>query len=107
MLEAKYQHAAFADPWVAQEVERLLTLTLLSAEIAKAIHHILAEPGEQATELIEQLYLTHARTLSESSLLPGPLAPLPKGVTHPFLERATRHVDDEETELLDGRTSDE
>jgi hypothetical protein len=91
---------------VAQEVERLLTLTLLSTEIAKAIHHIIAEPREQATELIEQLYLVHARTLSESSLLPDPLPPLPKGVTHSLLELSTHHVDDEEAETR-GRMFDE
>jgi hypothetical protein len=81
-----------------------LTLTLLSTEIAKAIHHIIAEPREQATELIEQLYLVHARTLSESSLLPDPLPPLLKGVTHSLLELSTHHVDEAETR---GRMFDE
>jgi hypothetical protein len=54
--------------------------------------------------LIEQLYLVHARTLSESSLLPDPLPPLLKGVTHSLLELSTHHVDEAETR---GRMFDE
>lgn len=60
MMEAKARHSAFADAWVAQEMEVLITLELLSTQIAKAIHHIVKEPKELAPQLIERLYQTHA-----------------------------------------------
>jgi hypothetical protein len=85
MMEAKAQHAAFADPWVAQEMETLKALGMLATEVAKAIHHIVKEPREEAASLIEQLYTVHAEYLTRPRLAPPPLPALPPGVHPPLL----------------------
>jgi hypothetical protein len=90
MVEAKYQHAAFADPWVAQEIEALHTLGMLATEVAKAIHHIVKEPREEAALLIEHLYHVHADRLTHPRLAPPPLPALPQGVHPPLLMELQR-----------------
>jgi hypothetical protein len=84
MMEAKAQHSAFADPWVAQEMEALKALGTLATEVAKAIHHIVKEPREEAPRLLEHLYLVHAAEMTRPHLAPPPLPALPDGV-HPPL----------------------
>jgi hypothetical protein len=85
IMEAKAQHTAFADPWVAQEMEVLHTLGVLATEVAKAIHHITKEPREEAAFLIEHLYHVHADRLTHPRLAPPPLPALPQGVHPPLL----------------------
>src|SRR5581483_3584795 len=83
MMEEKAERSAFADPWVAQEMQVLLLLNTLSTEIAKAIHHIVKEPKEEAPHLIDQLYQVHAAAISHPRQAPPPLPPLPEGVSLP------------------------
>jgi hypothetical protein len=84
IMEAKAQHSAFVDPWVAQEMEALKALGTLATEVAKAIHHIIKEPKEEAPRLLEHLYLVHAAEITRPRLAPHPLPALPEGV-HPPL----------------------
>ncbi len=82
IMEAKTQHSAFADTWVAQEMEALQALGTLANEVAKAIHHIVKEPREEAPRLLEHLYLIHADEMTRPRLTPPPLPALPEGI-HP------------------------
>ncbi|GHO96626.1 hypothetical protein KSF_066740 [Reticulibacter mediterranei] len=84
IMEAKAQHSAFVDPWVAQEMEALEALGTLATEVAKAIHHIVKEPKEEAPRLLEHLYLVHAAEMTRPHLAPQPLPALPEGM-HPPL----------------------
>lgn len=83
VMEEKAERSAFADPWVAQEMQVLLLLNTLSTEIAKAIHHIIKEPKEEAPRLIDHLYQVHAAAISHPRQAPPPLPPLPEGVSLP------------------------
>ena len=108
VMEAKH-HAwtyeqnehAFADAWCATEMSNLMVLSAMTAEIARAIHHIVKQP-EQAKEMIEQLFDTQATRLRESPSqmrqpLP-PLPPLPEGVALPqaLLPRIAHQTDEAE-----------
>jgi hypothetical protein len=91
IMETKYgwsatrHQPAFADGWVAHEMEKLMLLNQLATEIAKAIHHIVKEPKEQATHLIEHLYQVHAGTVLQHLNVPSdPLPPLPQGTPLPL-----------------------
>jgi hypothetical protein len=91
IMETKYswsvtrQQHAFADAWVAQEMEKLMTLNLLATEIAKAIHHIVDEPEERAEGMLEHLYQVHAKAVLKYIHLPhDPLPLLPEGTSLPL-----------------------
>ena len=98
-MEAKAQHSAFVDIWVAQEMEAIKTLGTLATEVAKAIHHIVKEPKEEASHLLEHLYLVHATEMTRPRLAPPPLPALPEGV-HPPLALLSKSAP-EQMEFLD------
>ncbi len=90
IMENKYEQSVllqreiFADAWVAQEMRRLMALSQLATEIAKAVHHIVKAPQEQASYLIEQLYQVHAQQVQAHTHWPAdPLPPLPAGTPSP------------------------
>jgi hypothetical protein len=90
IMERKYeaflyeQRESFADPWVAEEMQVLMRINMMTNEIASTLYRLIKHPG-MAHHYIEQLYEVHATYLEKRpQRVRTPLAPLPLGTMMPL-----------------------
>jgi hypothetical protein len=84
LMEHKYEHLGFADPWAAAQMSFLLQLRMVGEVAAPIVKQMLKEK-EQIPDLMDQFWAGHARQIAQQmSTVREALPPLPAGMTAPF-----------------------
>lgn len=80
-----YGTQAFADPWVGSVVSHLALSHGLPGDLARMVHHIVRDPGQQHTLITQFLEDLDNRMQRHPFVFPSPLPSLPEGTQLPLV----------------------